>query len=43
MNLKKKFSRNLKILKFSMPKKITPKSQVKNKALFPQYPFLTIS
>ena len=25
-----------------MPKKMTPKSQAKNKTLFPQYPFLTI-
>ena len=25
-----------------MPKEITPKSQAKNKTLFPQYPFLTI-
>ena len=25
-----------------MPKKITPKSQAKNKTLFLQYPFLTI-
>ena len=39
--LKKKF-RNLKILKFGMLTKITPKSQAKNKTLLPQYPFLTI-
>ena len=25
-----------------MPKKMTPKSQAKNKTLFPQYPFLII-
>ena len=25
-----------------MPKNIKPKSQAKNKTLFPQYPFLTI-
>ena len=24
-----------------MPKKLTPRSQAKNKTLFPQYPFLT--
>ena len=36
----KKIFRNLKILKISMPKKITPKSQVKIKPQFPQYPFL---
>ena len=24
-----------------MPEKVTPKSQAKNKILFPQYPFLT--
>ena len=41
--LKSKFNfRNLKILKRGMPQKITPKSQAKNKTLFPQYPFLTI-
>ena len=39
---KKENFRNLKILKFGMPKKITPKSQAKNKTLFLQYPFLTI-
>ena len=33
------FFRNLKILKFGMPKKIMPKSQAKNKIPFPQYPF----
>ena len=32
--------RNFRNLK--MPKKITPKSQAKNKTLFLQYPFLTI-
>ena len=42
LNLKKKFFWNLKILKFSMPRKITPKSQAKIKPRFPQYPFLTI-
>ena len=36
------FFRNLKILKFSMHKKIMPKSQVKIKPSFLQYPFLTI-
>ena len=35
------FFRNLKILKFSMPKKMMPKSQAKAKP-FPEYPFLTI-
>ena len=39
---KKTFFQNLKILKFGMPKKITPKSQAKYKTLFLQYPFLTI-
>ena len=34
--------RNLKILKFSMPKKMTPKSQAKIKSSFPNYSFLTI-
>ena len=38
----KKISRNPKILKFSMPKKMTPKSQAKIKPSFPQYLFLTI-
>ena len=38
----KSIFRNLKILKFSMPKKMTPKSQVKIKPSFPQYPFLSI-
>ena len=33
---------NLKILKFGMPKKMTPKSHAKIKPSFPQYPFLTI-
>ena len=33
------FFRNLKILKVNMPKKITPKSQVKIKPSFHQYPF----
>ena len=42
LNFKKNFFRNLKILKFSMLKKMTPKSQAKNKTPFPQYPFLTI-
>ena len=42
LNFKKKFFQNLKILKFRMPKKMTPKSQAKNKTPFPQYPFLTI-
>ena len=36
------FFRNLKIVKFGMPKKTPPKSQAKNKTLFLQYPFLTI-
>ena len=40
--LKKIFFRNLKILKFGLPKKMTPKSQAKIKPSFPQYPFLTI-
>ena len=40
--IKKKKNGNLKILKLGMPKKITPKSQAKNKTPFPQYPFLTI-
>ena len=39
LNLKTKLFRNLKILKFGMPKKITSKSQAKNKTPFPQYPF----
>ena len=38
----KSIFRNLKILKFSMPKKMTPKSQAKIKSSFPNYPFLTI-
>ena len=39
----KKKNRNLKILKFSMPKKITPKSQAKIKPPFPQiYDFTNI-
>ena len=38
----KRIFRNLKILKFSMPKKMTPKSQAKIKSSFPNYPFLTI-
>ena len=38
-NLKTNFFRNLKILKFGMPNKITPKSQGKNKTPFPQYLF----
>ena len=37
--LRKKLFRNLKILKLGMPKKMTPKSQAKNKTPFPQYPF----
>ena len=39
---KKNNSRNLKILKIGIPKKITPKSQAKIKPSFPQNPFLTI-
>ena len=39
---KNKLFRNLKILKFSMPKKMTPISQANLKPSFPQYPFLTI-
>ena len=42
LKLKKKIFLNVKILKFGMPKKMTPKSQAKLKPLFPQYPFLTI-
>ena len=42
LKLKKKISQNPKILKFSMPKKMTPKSQAKIKSSFPNYPFLTI-
>ena len=38
----KSFSRNLKSQKICMPKKMMPKSQVKNKTPFPQYPFLAI-
>ena len=36
------FFRNVKTLKFSTHKKITPKSQAKIKPSFPQYPYLTI-
>ena len=37
----KKYFRNLEILKFGVPKKITPKSQAKNKPPFLQYPFFS--
>ena len=41
--LRKRFFRNLKILKFSTPKELMPKSQAKIKPSFPQHPFfLTI-
>ena len=41
--LKRKIYVDLKILKFSMPKKMAPKSQAKIKPSFPPYLFLTIS
>ena len=41
-NLKTNFFRNLKILKFGMPNKITPKSQTKNKTHSQNTYFLTI-
>ena len=42
--LKPKFKKNenLKILKFSAHKKLTPKSQEKTKPSFLRYPFLTV-
>ena len=42
LKFKKKIFLNVKILKFGMPKKMTPKYQAKLKPLFPQYLFLTI-
>ena len=36
------FFENLSLSQFGKPKKMTPKSQTKIKASFPQYPFLTI-
>ena len=38
LKFKKKISQNPKILKFSMPKKMTPKSQAKIKSSFMHYP-----
>ena len=40
--LRKNIFRNLKVLKITISKKMTPKSQAKIKPPFPQYPFLTI-
>ena len=42
IRIKKKKIRNRIILKFGMPKNMTPKSQVKIKLQSLQYPFLTI-
>ena len=39
---KKKKKKNLKIIKFGIPEKMTPKSPAKTKPSFPQFPFLTI-
>ena len=38
---KKKKIGNLKVLRFSLLKKMMPKSQAKIKPSFPKYPFLT--
>ena len=42
IRIKKKKIRNRRMLKFGMPKNMTPKSQAKIKLQSLQYPFLTI-